>query len=622
MVESYIQRKGLRVERAINFLEKNIKEIFKDKFLAAAVCGTLLQYVVFILLLSDGNAVRINFKTAILGVPPILVYISFAIIPYSFAFLFNGRMQKIFLIITNILVSLLLILDLWYYRSNSSFLNYYMLGMSANLERLGPSIFAMFRTIDCIFLVNAVVLIVVFIKNIKSYKKIKTNLSKFGLLFLIPNLYLAYNHIKVDKFERGYAYQYLFKRTWSQNQMMYYLTPIGYHLYDLYNYEQDNKPYLMSSQEESEIKSYFTLKEKNLKNNNYSGIFKGKNLIVIQVESMENFIINEKVDNKEITPNLNKLLNNSLYFSNYREQTYNGTTSDATFVSNTSMLPVLVGNNNFNYPYNDYNSLPKLLKKEGYNTYSMHGEKGSYWNWMAAEKHMGFDNCLDITKFNADEIIGINLSDRSFLSQAVEKIEKQKNLSYNFMITETSHSPFVIPKDQITINLSDNLKGTKMGGFIESIHYTDAMIGKFIEELDKKGMLQNTVIAIYGDHEGVHKFFGEEVEEIKGISDKWKNNDRRVPLIIYSKDFKGKEIKVNGGQVDFLPTISNLMGIQENKYSNTALGRNLLNTNLDYAVLTNRTYRGNEISSEEKKKYIDIIQYSNDMVKANYFKER
>lgn len=610
------------MERIISLVEKNIKEILRDKFIRTAIIGTLVQYILFILLLSDGNAVSINLKTAILGVPPILVYVSFAIVPYSFSFLFNGVMQKISIIVINILISFLLIFDLWYYRSNSSFLNCYMLNMTANLERLGPSIFAMFRKIDCIFLINTVVLIAVFIKNIKSYKNIKRNLRKFVILFLIPSLYLAYNHIKVDKFQRGYAYQYLFKRTWSQNQMMYYLTPIGYHIYDLYNYEQDNKLYVISKQEEIEIKKYFSSKERNLKDNSYSGILKGKNLIVIQVESMENFIIKEKVGNQEITPNLNKLLNKSLYFSNYHEQTYNGTTSDATFVSNTSMLPVLIGNNNFNYPYNDYNSLPKLLKNEGYNTYSMHGEKGSYWNWIAAEKHMGFDNCLDITKFKEDEIIGINLSDRSFLSQAVPKIEEQKNPFYTFMITETSHSPFVIPKDQVTISLPDNLKGTKIGGFIESIHYTDAMLGHFIEELDKKGVLQNTVIAIYGDHEGVHKFFSDEVHEIKGIPDKWINNDRRVPLIIYSKDLKGQEIKVNGGQVDFLPTISYLMGIPESNYIDTALGRNLLNTNLDYVVLTNRTYRGKEVSSEEQNEYINILNYSNDMIKANYFKER
>ena len=106
------------MERTISFIEKNIKELIKDKFFMTAVVGTLIQYILFILLLSDGNAVSINFRTAILGVLPILIYIVFALIPYSFGFLFKGIAQNLFMIIMNIFISLLLILDLWYYRSN------------------------------------------------------------------------------------------------------------------------------------------------------------------------------------------------------------------------------------------------------------------------------------------------------------------------------------------------------------------------------------------------------------------------------------------------------------------------------------------------------------------------
>lgn len=613
--------KEIFMDTAVIFFEKNIKEILEDKFFLTVIIGTLFENILFILLLSDGNAVRINIKTALINVPPILVYIAFTLIPYSFGFLFKGRGRKLSFIAINLLISMLLIFDLWYYRSDSAFLNYYMLDMTSNLDGLSSSILAMFRPIDLVFLINTMVLTAFFIVEKGTYKEARMDISKFCLLFLIPVLYLAYNHVKIDKYQRGYVNQILLTRTWSQNQMMYNLTPLGYHIVDFFNYEQDKKTYVLTNQEKNQITDYYAYKEKSLPKNDYSGIFKGKNLLVIQVESMENFIINQKVGNQEITPNLNRLLSNSFYFSNYHEQTYNGTTSDATFVSNTSMLPVLVGNNNFNYPYNDYNSLPKLLKKEGYNTYSLHGEKGTYWNWMTAEKHLGFDTCLDITQFNSDEIIGLGLSDRTMLSQAVEKIKKQKQPFYSFMITLTSHSPFTLPKDQVTINIPDNLKGTKTGGFIESIHYTDAMLGKFMQELDREGLLDNTVVAIYGDHEGIHKFFEEEVQKLN-IQDSWKNNDRRVPLIIYSKGLTGIEIDVNGGQIDFLPTISTLLGVDEKEYDDTALGRNLLNTNKDYVVLTNRTYRGAVISEDEMKKYINVLNTSNIMIKTNYFKGR
>jgi phosphoglycerol transferase MdoB-like AlkP superfamily enzyme len=610
------------LDRAINFLEKNIKDFLKDKFFLTAVTGTLLQAILFILLLSDGNAIKINFKTAIVGVPPILVYVSFVLIPYSFCFLLKGKAKKLFIIITNLLISLLLVFDLWYYRSNSSFLNYYMLDMTTNLEGLSSSIFAMFRSIDLIFFTTALILMFMFKTNLQNYKNSSRDAAKFMLLFFIPILYLGYTHIKIDKLQRGYAYQYIFRRSWSQNQTIYNLTPLGYHAYDFFNYLEDRKPYILTHSEEVRIDKYFNAKEKGLPDNRYAAAFEGKNLLVIQVESLESFIIKEVVGHQEITPNLNRLLNNSLYFSNYREQTYNGTTSDATYVSNTSMFPTLVGNNNFNYPYNEYNSLPNLLKKEGYNTYSMHGEKGTYWNWMTAEKNMGFDTTLDITEFKEDEKIGLGLSDRSFLTQALEKIEKQKKPFYSFMITLTSHSPFTIPEHEINIKLTDNLKGTRMGGFIESINYTDRVIGEFIETLDNKGMLEDTIVAIYGDHEGVSKFFDEEVKSLKGIPDKWKENDRRVPLIIYSKALNGEEFKANGGQVDFLPTMSYLMGIEEENYINTALGRNLLNTNLDKSVLTNRTYRGSDISEEKEQFYIDVLEISNIMIKSNYFKGR
>jgi phosphoglycerol transferase MdoB-like AlkP superfamily enzyme len=608
------------LDRAINFLEKNIKDFLKDKFFLTAAAGTLLQSILFILLISDGNAVKINFKTAIVGVPPVLVYVSFILIPYSFAFLLNGRLQKLSIIAISLLISLLLVFDLWYYRSNSSFLNYYMLDMTTNLEGLSSSIFAMFRPVDLIFFTTPLVLTFMFKTSPEHYKASAEDAYKFMLLLFIPILYLGYSHIKVDKLQKGYAYQYIFRRSWSQNQTMYNLTPLGYHIYDFFNYLEDKKPYILTEAEEARISKFFSSKERKLPENSYKAALKGKNLLVIQVESLENFIIGEKVDNQEITPNLNKLLGNSLYFSNFREQTYNGTTSDATYVSNTSMFPALVGNNNFNYPYNEYNSLPNLLKKEGYSTYSMHGEKGTYWNWMTAEKNMGFDNTLDITEFKEDEKIGLGLSDRSFLTQALEKIENHTKPFYSFMITLTSHSPFTIPEHEVTIKLPESLKGTRMGGFIESVNYTDKVIGEFIEALEKKGLLEDTVVAIYGDHEGVSKFFDEELQALKGIPDKWKENDRRVPLIIYSKDLNGEEFKINGGQVDFLPTMSYLMGIEEESYIDTALGRNLLNTNLDKSVLTNRTYRGSDISEEREQFYINVLEISNIMIKSNYFK--
>lgn len=609
----------IMVDKVIYFFEKNIKGILNNTFFLIAIIGTFLQCILFLLLLSDANAVKIYIKLAVYTVPPVLIYLAFILIPYSFCFLFRGKRQMLFIIGTNMLISILFVGNLWYYRSNNTFLNFYMFAMRENLEGLSSSIIAMSRFIDLAFLLSPIILIVMYKKKSHFYRKLDVSLSRFLFLLLVPIFYLSYSHIKIDKLGKCYANQFLFTPNWSQNQMMYNLSPIGYHVVDLYRYIEDKKPYLLSTEEEKKIKEFYASKEKGLPKNNYFGMFKGKNLISLQFESLEGFVINEKINGQEITPNLNRLLANSLYFSNYHEQTHNGTTSDATFVSNTSMYPVLAGSNNFNYPYNAYNSLPKLLKGDGYSTFSMHGSKGTYWNWVAAEKNLGFDTCYDITKFNDDEIIGLGLSDRSFFPQAIKKLEELPKPYYTFMLTISSHVPFIIPEDDIKLALPDYLLGTKTGDYLQSIHYTDEMLGIFMAELDRKGFLDDTVIVINGDHEGLHKYYDDDVKSIEELPEKWLDNEKKVPVIIYSKGLESEEIRVNGGQIDFLPTISYLFGIEEERYVNTALGRNLLNTNLDYVIFPDRTYKGREITDVEKEKYFEALETSHSMTRANYF---
>jgi phosphoglycerol transferase MdoB-like AlkP superfamily enzyme len=136
-------------------------------------------------------------------------------------------------------------------------------------------------------------------------------------------------------------------------------------------------------------------------------LLKGKNLIFIQLESFENFVIGQKINNQEITPNLNRFLKNSIYFDSIEEQVHLGTSSDSDLLVNASVYPVRSGSTFFRYPDNTYNSLPKLLEKSGYSTLAIHPDKGAYWNWMPALKSMGFQKCIDASYFNMTEFIGL-----------------------------------------------------------------------------------------------------------------------------------------------------------------------------------------------------------------------
>ena len=600
-------------------IKNNIKSntIFKFTFWAI-----FIKTIFFILLISDGKAVKIDIIHAFYSAPPILVYVSFVCIFLSFAYLFKGNFHAAYYIFIDILLTVIYIGDIWYYRSNSCFLNYYMLNMTSNLNNLEDSVFAMFRPVDLVFIIDIVILIFLSIKKRPLYKTFKRSFSCFLALLLIPLIYLGYAHEKVDKLHRAYENQILFAGSWTPNQTMSSLTPIGYHLFELYDYIKEYKPCILTSKEKSDIKNWYKDKGEVLPPNEYKGMFKGKNVIVLQVESLENFVINQKVNGQEITPNLNKLLNNSFYFNNFHEQTYNGTTSDAELIANTSLFPIRKGTTFFRYGTNTYtNSMPNIMKSLNYNTLATHPDNGSYWNWYIALKSMGFQKCLDSTAYKTDETIGLGISDGSYLRQLSDIIGKEPQPFYSFSITLKSHTPFILPDKYKNLNLSEDIKNTELGKYFQCVSYTDKQIGMFLDRLDKKGILDNSIVVIYGDHEGVHKFFDDEINSMKNKEPWWINNDKKIPLFIYSKNMQGKTISTIGGQADLLPTLSYLLDVPSEKYTYTSMGRNLLNTKLNYVILSNKTYEGTASSEEEKEKLIKGIDISDKLIKSNYYKK-
>lgn len=599
-------------------IRTSIIDVKDNKYFKITFIAIFLKSILFMALISDDKANGINPMRVFYSYPPFLVYFSFIAIFLSFGFLFKSKGQAIGFLILDILFTILVIGDLWYFRSNASFLTLHMLKMTSNLDNLGSSIISMVRLVDIIFIIDVIFLIILIIKE-KSIV-LKRNIHSFILLFLIPIIYLTYAHFKIDKYNKGFENQMIFRKSWSPNQTMSNLTPIGYHIFDSYNYYKESKPYVLSDEEEKEASTWFENKKENLPDNEYYGMMKGKNLLIIQWESLETFVIGQKVNGQEVTPNLNKLLNNSLYFDNFYEQTYNGTSSDGELITNTSTFPVREGATFFRYPSNEYKySFPNVFKEMGYKTLASHPDKGSYWNWMPALKAIGYEECIDSTNYNVDEVINLGISDESYLKQFGEKLKDIKSPFLSYTVTLTSHSPFtVLPEKDKQLELPSNLVDTRIGGYFQSINYTDRYFGELLEYLREEGVLENTVVVVYGDHEGVHKFYDDEVKATNGLESWMETNNRKVPLIIYNNEISGKTINIKGGQVDTLPTVAYLFGANLDKESNRTIGRNLLNTNKDFVVLSNREFIGNEELKEEMLKSIDL---SDKLIRANYYKD-
>jgi phosphoglycerol transferase MdoB-like AlkP superfamily enzyme len=330
------------------------------------------------------------------------------------------------------------------------------------------------------------------------------------------------------------------------------------------------------------------------------GVAKGRNLIVIQVESLQNIVLNKTYNGQEITPNLNKLINggDSIYFDHYYQQIGSGNTSDAEFATNNSIYGTLASYTYKLYANNYFKGLPKLLKEQGYETAVYHAhEDRHFWNREDAYASLGFDTYhggiegTDKGQYNMTEWMGWGLTDTEFFKQTTPYITEMKQPFYSFVITLSNHHPYVMLDKYQFIKLLPEDKGTIFGNYLNSAAYTDYAIGQFLQELKDEGLYDNSIIAIYGDHMGLPKTDEEIKESVSRFIGKEYDFDTmmNIPLIINIPNADrevGQMVSHSGGQLDFLPTIAYLMGFD--KLDTVYLGHNLLT--IDSGFVAEQTY--------------------------------
>jgi len=551
------------------------------------------------------------------------IYVGFIALLLSFSFLLKNRGRLWYLISYNFLFSLIFLVDLIYLRGFNALPSMHVLGQTSNLHNLWECIFSMTQWVDAFFLIDIIALVVFAIVRRKTlYCSMERSILGFAAIFAVSLLIVSYIPVSIKFLDK----HPLSSRNWQYNSILasHDLSPVGYHIYNIYTFWKDSQKVVLTPEEKEDVKKWLEDKKENLPDNKYKGMYKGKNLILIQFESLENFVINQKIEDQEITPNLNKLLKSGIYFPNMHEQAREGTSSDAELAANTSMYPLLRGSTFFRYPHTTYRSLPKVLKEQGYSTVAYHADVASFWNWVEALTNIGYDTCVDSTKFKMDDEVGMGLSDGSFLRQIEPMIVRQKQPFLSFIITLTSHGPYELPGKYRELGLDkkyETYNNYFFRSYLESIHYVDKQLGKFLEELDKDGIMDNTVVAIYGDHEGLTRYYQD--GKVKDLMEKygWNNNNKRIPLIIYSKGMQPEVIETRGGQIDIMPTLSYLMGVDEKQYGGYILGRNLLNTKKDFAVLSNYKYLADTVTDENLKYAAKDMRISDLIIRSNYFKD-
>lgn len=349
----------------------------------------------------------------------------------------------------------------------------------------------------------------------------------------------------------------------------------SYHIRDIANKIFNQSQAMSVNESDIQISTGTYEKEKN---GPLFGIAKGRNLIVIQVESLQNWVVDVTYNGQPITPNLNALIKGqSLYFDNYYEQRGAGNTSDAEYATNNSLMGSI---NSYTYGLfsnNYFRGLPWQLKENGYSTAAFHGYKKDFWSRATAYPGQGFDTFYSKENFKPTLITGMGIDDAAFFSQSIKYLQDMKQPFYGFFVTLSNHFPYLMPQKYIKIPLKDIDKGTIFGGYINSVHHTDYAIGQFLQELKDAGLYDNSIIAIYGDHFGLSPNDPEIDASLSNFLGKKYNFDTmmNVSLIINIPGIDiNKTISISGGQLDFMPTIAYLLGL--NKLDTLYFGHNLL----------------------------------------------
>ncbi len=471
------------------------------------------------------------------------------------------------MVIIDFLLSLWLFSNILYYREFSDFLSTSIIKTSGSTsDNLGKSIAGITKGTD--FLVFLDVVIIVLLIAFKVFKidvrrlKLKVSLLIEGLAVVL----IGTNLTMAQKDRSG-----LLTRTFDNNYIVKYLGLNAFAVYDGVKTAQNNA--IMAKANHSDLKTVQSYIKKNYiaPNPEYYGVAKNKNVLVIHLESFQQFLIDYKWHGKEVTPNLNKLYhaNDTISFDNFFNQVGQGKTSDAEMMLENSIFGLQSGSAMSSYgTSNTFESAPAILgQKAGYTSAVMHGGAGSFWNRDNAYKSFGYDYFMPLSYYQNKKgyYLGYGIKDKLFFDQSIKYMEHLPQPFYLKMITVTNHYPYDLDKKNQSIDKTDTGDKT-VDGYVQTAHYLDQAIGELMSYLKKSGLEKNTLIMLYGDHYGIsgnhHKASAQLLDK-----DSFNNFDnlqfQRVPLMFHMPGLKGGINHTYGGEIDVRPTLFNLLGIND-----------------------------------------------------------
>ena len=301
------------------------------------------------------------------------------------------------------------------------------------------------------------------------------------------------------------------------------------------------------------------------------GVARGTNLLVLQVEAMQKWVIGAHDRGQELTPFLNRLRDHAWFFDRLYDETGDSSTSDCEYMVLNSQFPIPQGSVAFRRDDNHFVTLLHAFKEAGYTTFAGHAYAAGMWNRAVLYPKYGFDQTAFRDELGEGPKLGWGIGDKLFFQRVEPHIETLQAPFVSYLITLTSHGPYqYVPPAERKLQLGA-IEGSDFGGYLHSMRYNDEAIEQLFGQLERAGILQNTTVVIYGDHDSRMKFpahlavdtdLSPEVQRRLAIRD---YTTKQIPLLVVLPErmhSAPRVVHTLGGQVDIGATIAHLFGLK------------------------------------------------------------
>ncbi|MEG7355857.1 LTA synthase family protein [Bacillus vallismortis] len=519
--------------------------------------------------------------------------LSFILPLFGIGLFLKDNKQRVFLLIANLVLTVILISNTIFYGFYIDFITIPVLFQASNMSDMGSSVKELFNPLFIALFADLVCLLLIARKEKNPQTKAAPRTIKryyaasCGMILCT----LALAEVQQPK---------LLAHSFDREMLVKSIGLFQFHIYDTISQTVNISAKAFADEDSMTAIKNYTEADYSKPDQSKFGLAKGRNVIFVTLESTQSFVLNEKVNGKEITPFMNDFIQKSYSFDHFYQQTEQGKTSDSEFIVANSLYPSLSGAVFFTKSDHQFHTMYKSLKQYDYYSAVFHANHKTFWNRDVMYDTFGIDRFFDVDDFHVTPGTSTSwgLKDKEFLEQSAGKLNSLPQPFYSSFITLTNHFPFEIDEKDQLIDEYDS-SSDLLNRYVTTVRYEDEALKRFIKKLKDEGLYENSMIVFMGDHYGISEAHNEAMAEFLGKDEITPYDNvqlQRVPFIIHIPgitDQKPEIIPDAGGQVDVKPTLMHLLGIETK--GDIQFGNDLLsNDRTPFTVLRNGSFITND----------------------------